>query len=1018
MKHQKTAYKIYSELEAAALILEHYGLNGHVIKLAGEEDQNFKFESSVHKLYTFKISPPQAEIEQIFFQCDMLDFLSKKTLDFYIPTVIRSLTGQACIELISKEGQRRFIRMHSWVNGRLIDSIKPKSKSLLQNWGKVCAEMSMALQDFKHESAKKSYKWNPSETLDSRLNQQYFSNKLEIEIAEYLWDYFESETLPLLGKLRKSINHNDAHEHNVLVSNDKFNPSICGIIDFGDAMYSETVNELAISCAYAAMHQADPLRAVSFVVEGYHNKFPLDEEEIECLYGLIAARLLITVSNAALQKVENPDNEYLSISEKPAWAVLEKWYVIAPDFAHTYFRNACGLMASPLEAEFNAFISEQVGAFHPIMNFEKKSIAVLDMSVESKLLGNYSSYDQLGKFELLLKRYFEDNSIDIGIGGYLEPRSLYQDDSYNVVGFYGQQSRTIHLGLDIWATSGTAVYAPCEGKIYSLQNNAGDRNFGPTIILQHEFRRGKFFYSLYGHLSLDSLDNKKIGDHISTGAVIGKIGKPNENGAWPPHVHLQLILDMQGKMGDFPGVAFPHEKAIMASICPNPFTFSGLDPQYRNQLEASSDSGLLEYRKQHLGKSLSLSYSKPIHIVRGHNQYLIDFEGKCFLDTVNNVAHVGHEHPRVVKAIQEQVSILNTNTRYLNQSITDFTKSLLDTLPEELNVVHLVNSGSEANELALRMCEAWSGSKEMIAVERGYHGNSNRCIEVSSYKFDGKGGKGAPTHTQIVPIPDTYRGLHRASKEAGEAYAAYVDTAIHNIEQKGSVLSGFICEPIISCGGQIELPSNYLKKVYSKIRAKGGLCITDEVQVGMGRVGSKFWGFELHDVIPDIVTIGKPLGNGHPVAAVICNQKVAMAFANGMEYFNTFGGNPVSCSAAKTVLNIITEEHLQASALEVGNYLKTELLRLQDKYPIIGQVRGQGLFLGFELVKDHVTLEPAAYEAQYLANRMKDLGILMSTDGPLHNVIKIKPPMTFSRANANYLIDKLDLVFQETAMQL
>jgi len=359
------------------------------------------------------------------------------------------------------------------------------------------------------------------------------------------------------------------------------------------------------------------------------------------------------------------------------------------------------------------------------------------------------------------------------------------------------------------------------------------------------------------------------------------------------------------------------------------------------------------------------------------------------------------------------MGILNTNTRYLNENINEYAKELLSTFPDKLSVVHFVNSGSEANELAIRMIKANTGQKDMIAIEIGYHGNSNECIDISSYKFDSKGGTGAPAYTHIVPLPDTYRGLY-TGENTGADYAKHVQEQIDNIQAKGRNIGGFICESIVSCGGQVELPKDYLKIVYEAVRQAGGLCLSDEVQVGFGRVGSHFWGFQLHDVIPDIVTVGKPIGNGHPLAAVICTQEVANGFANGMEYFNTFGGNPVSSAIGREVLRVIKDENLQENALTIGNYLKEGLRKLQQDFPIIGDVRGQGLFLGIELVDENK--KPLPEKASYLANRMKDFAILMSVDGKDNNVLKIKPPIVFSQENADELLSRLQTIFNEDYM--
>jgi 4-aminobutyrate aminotransferase-like enzyme len=401
-------------------------------------------------------------------------------------------------------------------------------------------------------------------------------------------------------------------------------------------------------------------------------------------------------------------------------------------------------------------------------------------------------------------------------------------------------------------------------------------------------------------------------------------------------------------------------------------------------------------------------------MVRGAGVYLMDQYAQKYLDTVNNVAHVGHEHFSVVKAGQEQMALINTNSRYLHDNINELAKELIETLPPELNVLHFVNSGSEANELAIRMTKAYSGEKDIVASEVGYHGNTNMCVDISSYKFDGKGGKGAPEHTHIFPIPNTFRGKYRGENTA-EQYALEVKQCIDTIKSKGRNVAAFIIEPIISCGGQVELPQGFLPKAYGLIREAGGVCISDEVQTGCGRMGKTFWGFQLHNVVPDIVTIGKPLGNGHPVAAVACTQEVAEKFANGMEYFNTFGGNPVSCAIATEVLRVVKREKLQENALEVGEFLKEELKKLSDEYPIIGDVRGQGLFLGIEMV-DH-NMNPLAEQTDYLANRMKDHGILMSIDGPNHNVLKIKPPIIFSKENAQELLFYLRKILAEDFMK-
>jgi len=422
------------------------------------------------------------------------------------------------------------------------------------------------------------------------------------------------------------------------------------------------------------------------------------------------------------------------------------------------------------------------------------------------------------------------------------------------------------------------------------------------------------------------------------------------------------------------------------------------------------------YKKRHeyIGRSLSISYEQPLKIIRGAMQYLYNDTGNTYLDCVNNVCHVGHCHPRVVKAAQQQLAVLNTNTRYLHDYLVQYAERLSATMPNPLSVCFFVCTGSEANELALRLARTHTKQKDIIVVEGAYHGNTSSVIEISPYKFDGPAGGGSEPYIHKTIMPDPYRGPYKGySSYSGEKYAGHLKIIIDKILEENKGIAAFICESMLGCGGQIVLPDNYMKTAFEFVRQAGGVCIADEVQVGFGRPGSHFWAFESQDVIPDIVTLGKPIGNGHPLAAVITTPEIAESFNNGMEYFNTYGGNPVSCAVGLAVLEIVKEEGLQEHALQVGNYLKSGLKDLMSKHQIIGDVRGLGLFIGVELVRDRETLEPAAEEATQVIEQMKDQGILVSTDGPLHNVLKIKPPLVFNKENAKFFVEILDQILTD-----
>jgi len=408
-------------------------------------------------------------------------------------------------------------------------------------------------------------------------------------------------------------------------------------------------------------------------------------------------------------------------------------------------------------------------------------------------------------------------------------------------------------------------------------------------------------------------------------------------------------------------------------------------------------SDLLEARNRHISEALSIGHGKPLHIVRGDMQYLYSEDGTRYLDLVNNVCHVGHCHPKVVAAGQQQMSILSTNTRYVYDGLTDYISRLAYTLPGGLDVGFMVNSGSEANELAIRLARAHTGNYDMLVVDGGYHGNTSMLVQLSPYKFLGPGGKGvAEPWIHIVPTPDEYR----------RKGVDYKQETAEVIADAGKV-AGLLIEPMLSCAGQIPLPEDFLKYAQKYTQEAGGLLIVDEVQVGFGRLGSHMWAFERQDVVPDIVVLGKSIGNGHPMAAVFTTKEIASSLGE-MEWFSSTGGNPVSCAIGNAVLDVIEEGGLQEQAKVYGEYFLNGLRQLQEIYAVIGDVRGQGLFIGIEFVSDRDTLEPHAEEANRVVQEMRDRGVLLSTDGPLHNVIKIKPPMVLTKQDIDMTLGLLN----------
>ncbi|WP_233900644.1 aminotransferase class III-fold pyridoxal phosphate-dependent enzyme [Tenacibaculum piscium] len=1004
-----TQIKISTE-QAAEILFKTYNIKGVATELPGELDFNFRIKTPNSEGYILKISRPNEEENYLDFQQKLLQYVAENNAEIIAPKVIKDIEGNVISTIIDAFGNARKVRLLSWISGRVWSSVNPQLDSLRFSLGEQCGLLTKALHGFEHPQAKREFVWDVAQSLWTKKHINLFENEQK-EIISYFQNQFENNK-ERYDSLRKSVVHNDANDNNVIVSKELVNPTVKAAIDYGDAIYTQIINDVAIACAYTIMNHNEPLEASLDIVKGYHQNFPLQEKELAHLYDAIAMRLVISVTKSAINKIQEPNNKYLLISEKPAWEVLEKWREIHPDFAEYNFRIACGFTAHPNEKKFENWSLQHTFSLRNLFpTIQKNIIYPVDLSVSSTWIGHEKEANNLALFQFKIDELQKENPTKIIGGGYLEPRIFYTADAYQKIGNNGKESRTIHLGTDFWLTKNTPVHAILEGEVVISSDNQGDKNYGGLLVLKHQADNFEF-YTLYGHNTPESVQKHQVGNRILKGEKIAELGDYTENGNWVPHLHFQVLLSLFDLNTDFPGVAYLKEIEVWKSVCPNPNLLFKSDELAENNTISNND--LIKYRKQHLGKSLSLQYKTPIKMVRGAGQYLIDQFGNKYLDTVNNVAHVGHENYNVVKAGQNQMSLINTNSRYLHENINNLAKELIETLPPELNVLHFVNSGSEANELAIRMAKAVTGEKDIIASEIGYHGNSNMCIDISSYKFDGKGGSGAPEFTQIFPLADSFRGKYRGENTA-KKYADEVQKCIDTIQEKGRNVGAFIIEPIISCGGQVELPRGFLSEAYQKIRKVGGVCISDEVQTGCGRMGKTFWGFQLHNVVPDIVTIGKPLGNGHPIAAVACTQKVADAFANGMEYFNTFGGNPVSCAIATEVIRTVKRDKLQENALEVGEYLKSELKELSKEFPIIGDVRGQGLFLGIEFVDS--ALNPLASQTDYLANRMKDHGILMSTDGPDYNVLKIKPPIIFSKENAEEVLFYLNKILKEDFMK-
>jgi 4-aminobutyrate aminotransferase-like enzyme/Ser/Thr protein kinase RdoA (MazF antagonist) len=1002
-----------------------YGLHATATSLPSERDQNFHLISASGEHYVLKIANAAESYPMLDAQNQAMRAVAANSASPLCPRVIHSLDGSAICTVSAADGTQHLIRLLTYLPGVPLAMVKPHTPTLLADLGRVMGEIDRCLCDFDHPAAHRDFHWDVAQAgpvIRSRLDD--ITNPDRRSLVERHLARFEQETAPRLATLRWGVIHGDANDYNVLVGGDgdlyAHQQRVSGLLDWGDMVYSCLACEPTIAAAYAMLDKQDPLAAAAQVIAGYHSVHPLQEDEIAVIFDLICMRLCMSVCHSAHQQRLEPENRYLSISERPAWELLHRLAQIHPRYAHYALRAACGLPACPQSATIARYLAGKRQNYPRLIDADLRHdpVAVLDLSVGSTLLGSDVLTGSVEHFSKILFDHLAEHGVQVGIGRYNEGRAIYTSPAFALFASPTAERRTIHLGIDIFVEAGAPVSAPLDGVVHAFHNNSARLDFGPVVLLRHTTDDGAPFYTLYGHLSMECLEKLAVGQQVRAGDKIATVGAPPINGDWPPHLHFQVVADLLDLECDFPGVAAPSRADVWRSLSPDPNVLLGIPADRFLPAERSREETLAE-RRQRIGRNMSISYRRPLKIVRGLGQYLYDEEGRAYLDCVNNVAHVGHCHPHVVAAGQRQMAVLNTNTRYLHDNIVDYARRLCATLPEPLSVCFFVCTGSEANDLALRLARAHTGQQDMVCVDVAYHGHTQALIEVSPYKHEGPGGRARPAYVQKVMMPDPYRGAFKGyDATSGRSYAQDVQRAVQSIHSQGRGVAGFICESLMGCGGQIVFPDGYMAGAFSHVHAAGGVCIADEVQVGFGRVGSHMWGFETQGCRPDIVTLGKPIGNGHPLAAVITTPEIAASFANGMEYFNTFGGNPVSCAIGLAVLDVIEREKLQANALDVGNYLMARLRELMPRHVLIGDVRGLGLYIGVELVLDRETLEPAGEHASYIANRARDYGVLISTDGPFHNVLKIKPPIVFSRADADHLVETLDLVLQEDAVQV
>ncbi|MFK8053992.1 MAG: aminotransferase class III-fold pyridoxal phosphate-dependent enzyme [Woeseiaceae bacterium] len=982
---------------------EHWDIKGDWTALPGERDLNFRDDRHV-----YKVMHAGCDRNLVDMQIQCLNHLLQTTLP--LAMAIPDKIGNTLNALSINDGESTH---WCWVIERLpgvvLADTRPWSTTMAGEIGKTMAHMHLAISDFEHASLTRTLKWDLRQTLKEHKALRHFdTHPLKQEINAVLAQHTKP-ALDTLAQLPVQAIHNDVNDYNVLFTPVHCGtPKLTGIIDFGDMISAPRVCDLAIAAAYLMLGVDRPIDHLHALVAGYCHVSTLTDEELSLVWPLALTRMAASAAQAHESISLGNDDPYLQISQDGITRFFERHAdQLSERIVAGLFRVAG--RTQPNEGT-RKWMLEQGSDCYPLFDQTLIDAPVLDLAVDGVDASDNPVKPAMAEIANAVSRLSGTNGLPV-LGKYREARLIYGAPFFLAGEHQASDRRTMHIAVDVFLPASTAVHAPLDAVVHSAEVCDAAFDYGGLIVLRHEPAPEVTFFTLYGHLAHASARALTPGQQIAKGDVFAHLGEPHENGEWPPHVHFQVgLTDAPGSA--WPGVVDPDELDDWMTVFPDPAPLLGMPAGRLSGIEVEKTT-TAAIREKHSPRSLRLSYATPLEATRGWQNLLFDAQGRTYLDAYNNVPHVGHSHPRIRAVVDQQLRLLNTNTRYLQPLHEAYTEALCDRMPDALSVCFLLSSGSEANELALRLARTHTGSNETIALRAGYHGHTVTTIEISDYKFAGPGGEGPPDWVHIVENPDQFRGAF-SGDEAGAQFADELATVIGKLAKQGKQPGCFIAETFPSVGGQIIPPCGYLKAAYQHVRAAGGVCIADEVQTGLGRLGKYFWGFEQQDVVPDIVVLGKPSGNGYPLAAVITTPEIAASFDTGMEFFATFGGATVACAVGLEVLNIIDDEKLAANAESVGRYLLAGLKALAKNYPLFADVRGMGLFIGVELAD--ADKRPLAEETNYIVNRLREHRILVGSDGPDHNVLKIRPPLTFSNEDADHLLATLALVLQESAL--
>ncbi|MGY5799711.1 aminotransferase [Rhizobium sp. LEGMi12c] len=948
--------------EAAEILQTHYGLSGTLTELGSQQDRNYRIDAG-DNAYVLKICRPEYELVELEAQNAAIRHLHAKLDAPRVPDVVPSLNGRDILAVTVRE-QDYLIRLLGFLPGQTLTRRKHLPPAAVAGLGALSARLARDLADFDHPGLHRSLQWDLRRAgpVAVQLLSAITDHEARDRIAKAMVAAVK-RIQPLASQLRVQPVHHDVTDDNVVSHPDAHGQLVPdGVIDFGDIIQGWLVGDLAVTCASLLHHAGGNPFHILPAISAYHAIYPLEEVEAKALWPLIVARAVILAASTEQQLAIDPDNDYVRGNLDFEREIFDVATEAQPDVMEAAILRTIGFDVAPVATD----------GWSPLLpDIDPSQIAAIDLTVTGHdfIDGNWQKPDM--DWRLLAQTAIASGAAATRYGEF----RLSLATPLNMA-----PPQNFALHCDVCLPAGATVAAPFPG------------------LLQ---RQGQHFVLVGEDMSLhldgveSALDD---GAAIEQGATIGTIGSEG-SAIGGLRVQLCRVPNLVP-----PLFATADQAEGWSAISPSPVAL--LNPAC--EAPRPDASALLSLRNARFAKPQKHYYDTPPQIERGWREFLFDMQGRCYLDMVNNVTTLGHAHPRLTAAIAQQWSRLNTNSRFHYAAVAEFSERLAMLAPDGLDSVFLVNSGSEANDLAIRLAWAHTAKRNMLCLLEAYHGWTVASDAVSTSIADNPQALTTrPDWVHPVLSPNTYRGPFRGP-DSGIDYLNDVTAKLQTIDERGLGLAGFIAEPVYGNAGGIALPHGYLAGVYDAVRQRGGLCIADEVQVGYGRLGEHFWGFESQGVVPDIITIAKGMGNGHPLGAVITRREIAESLEKEGYFFSSAGGSPVSCVVGLTVLDVIKDENLQENAHVVGARLKAGLIALMDRFPLIGAVHGTGLYLGVEFVRDRESLTPATEETAAICERLLDLGVIMQPTGDHLNVLKIKPPLCLAPESADFFVEALE----------